>query len=128
MKIFKKIFCILSILVILLAIFQNDVVFGYNWTSKINTQAAAEDSSGVSGSINKIAQAVITVVRVVCVGVAITMLVVLAMKYMTSAPGDRATIKKHAIVYVVGAVIMFASSGILGIIQKFASNVKPVSN
>mgnify|MGYP006068347631 FL=1 len=125
MKKFKKIISVVLVFALLFTIIHSTTVFGaYNWISKINTQAAATDSSNVSSSVNNIAQAIITIVRVVCVGVAITMLVVLAIKYMVSAPGDRATIKKHAVVYIVGAVIMFASSGILGIIQSFASNVK----
>ena len=49
------------------------------------------------------------------------MIVVLAMKYMMAAPGEKAEIKKHAVVYIVGAVVLFASSGLLGIIQDFAS-------
>lgn len=125
MKKFKKIISVVLVFALLFTIIHSTTVFGaYNWISKINTQAGATDSSNVSSSVNNIAQAIITIVRVVCVGVAITMLVVLAIKYMVSAPGDRATIKKHAAVYIVGAVIMFASSGILGIIQSFASNVK----
>ena len=124
MKKFKKIVSVVLIFALLFTIIHSTTVFGYDWNSKINTQAGATDSSNVSSSVNNIAQAIITIVRVVCVGVAITMLVVLAIKYMVSAPGDRATIKKHAVVYIVGAVIMFASSGILGIIQSFASNVK----
>lgn len=51
------------------------------------------------------------------------MLVVVAMKYMTAAPGDRADIKKHAVVYVVGAIIMFSVTGILGIVEKFAGSI-----
>ena len=54
----------------------------------------------------------------------IAMLVLVAIKYMTSAPGEKADIKKHAVIYVVGAVVMFASTGILGIIQKFATGIK----
>ena len=41
---------------------------------------------------------------------------------MTAAPGEKADIKKHAIPYVVGAVIMFACTGILTIIENFASS------
>ena len=67
--------------------------------------------------------AAITVVQVVGVGVAIIMLIVLAIKYISAAPGDKADIKKHAVVYVVGAVVLFAASGILGIVKNFASNV-----
>ena len=51
------------------------------------------------------------------------MLIVLAMKYMTAAPSERASIKKSAIMYVIGAVVMFAAAGILGIIQNFANNI-----
>jgi hypothetical protein len=49
------------------------------------------------------------------------MLVVLAIKYMSAAPGDKAEIKKHAVVYVTGAIVLFGSAGILSIIEQFAS-------
>ena len=83
----------------------------------------AQDSSGAASSLNRIIGAAITVVQVVGVGVAIIMLIVLAIKYISAAPGDRADIKKHAVVYVVGAVVLFAASGILGIVKNFAQNV-----
>ena len=64
-----------------------------------------------------------TVVQIVGVGVAVIMLIVLAIKYISAAPGDKADIKKHAVVYVVGAVVLFAASGILEIVKNFAGNV-----
>lgn len=83
----------------------------------------AADTSGAADSLNRIIGAAITVVQVVGVGVAIIMLIVLAIKYISAAPGDKADIKKHAVVYVVGAVVLFAASGILGIVKNFAQNV-----
>jgi hypothetical protein len=83
----------------------------------------ASDTSGAASSLNRIIGSAITVVQVVGVGVAIIMLIVLAIKYISAAPGDKADIKKHAVVYVVGAVVLFAASGILGIVKNFASNV-----
>ena len=83
----------------------------------------AQDTSGAADSLNRIIGAAITVVQVVGVGVAIIMLIVLAIKYISAAPGDKADIKKHAVVYVVGAVVLFAASGILGIVKNFAQNV-----
>ncbi len=83
----------------------------------------ASDSTGAAKSINTIIGSVITVVQVVGVGVAIIMLIVLAIKYISAAPGDKADIKKHAVVYVVGAIVLFAASGLLGIIKNFASAV-----
>ena len=84
---------------------------------------ADKTSEGIVQSTGNIASAVITITRVITLGVAIIMIIVLAMKYMMAAPGDRAEIKKHAVVYIVGAVVMFACSGILGIIQDFSKNI-----
>lgn len=83
----------------------------------------AKDTTGAASSLNRIIGSAITIVQVVGVGVAIIMLIVLAIKYISAAPGDKADIKKHAVVYVVGAVVLFAATGILGIVKKFASNI-----
>ena len=82
------------------------------------------DAGGADDSLTNIIGALITMVRIVGTGVAIIMLIVLAIKYISAAPGDKADIKKHAVVYVVGAVVLFAATGILGIVQKFASNIE----
>lgn len=86
--------------------------------------ATAGDNTGAAESINKMIGAILTVTQVIGVGVAVIMLIVLAIKYISAAPGDKADIKKHAVVYVVGAVVLFAASGILEIIKKFADNVQ----
>ena len=83
----------------------------------------ASDTTGAADSLNRIIGSAITIVQVVGVGVAIIMLIVLAIKYISAAPGDKADIKKHAVVYVVGAVVLFAASGILQIVKNFAKNV-----
>ena len=49
--------------------------------------------------------------------VAVVMLVFLAIKYMSSSPNDKAEIKKHIVVWVVGAVLLFAASGTVKLIQ-----------
>ena len=84
----------------------------------------AQDTTGAADSVNSMIGAILTVAQVIGVGVAVIMLIVLAIKYISAAPGDKADIKKHAVVYVVGAVVLFAASGILGIIKNFAGNVK----
>ena len=83
----------------------------------------ASDTTGAADSLNRIIGSAITIVQVVGVGVAIIMLIVLAIKYISAAPGDKADIKKHAVVYVVGAVVLFACTGMLGIIQRFAASI-----
>lgn len=84
----------------------------------------ASDSSGAASSINRIIGSVLTIVQVIGCGVAVIMLIILAIKYISAAPGDKADIKKHAVVYVVGAVVLFAASGILQIVKNFAGNIK----
>lgn len=82
-------------------------------------------SSTTSGSFQEILKVILGVTQVIGVAIAIIMLVVLAIKYISAAPGDKAEIKKHAVVYIVGAVVLFAASGIIGLISQFATNIKP---
>ena len=89
----------------------------------LSTFDGAEDSSGAKDSVTKIIGALINIIQVIGTGVAIIMLIVLAIKYISAAPGDKADIKKHAVVYVVGAIVLFAATGILQIIKNFSSNV-----
>lgn len=84
----------------------------------------AKDESGAGSSVLKIVQSLLVIVQVAAMGTAVIMLIVLAIKYMGSAPNDKASIKNSAIQYVVGAVVLFGTAGILGIIRKFSSNVK----
>lgn len=72
------------------------------------------------GTFKDIMNKSLGVVQTIAIGVATIMLVVLATKYIASAPNEKAEIKKHAIPYVVGAVLMFAGSGIVEIIKQFA--------
>ena len=80
---------------------------------------AAQGSELIEPTQNIVGE-ILAVVQVIGVSVAIIMLIVLAIKYISAAPNDKAEIKKHAVVYVVGAVILFAASAIVGIIRNFA--------
>ncbi len=93
--------------------------------SEVTSMAKANESNGAVTSANNIAGAVISVAKVICAGVAIIMITVIAMKYMLAAPSEKADIKKHAVVYIVGAIIMFAATAILQIIQNFATAALP---
>ena len=97
--------------------------FQYENVKVNDVTTSASDSTGAAESVNKMIGSILTVAQVIGVGVAVIMLIVLAIKYISAAPGDKADIKKHAVVYVVGAVVLFAASGILQIIKNFAKNV-----
>lgn len=76
--------------------------------------------SGTAKTMQGILNTILGITQVIGVAVAVIMLIVLAIKYISAAPGDKAEIKKHAVIYVVGAVILFGASGIIEIIKKFA--------
>ena len=82
-----------------------------------------EDTTGTGEAARTIISQVINVAQIIGVGVAILMLIVLAIKYVAASPEGKAEIKKNATVYIVGAVLLFAAAGILGIIRKFAANI-----
>ncbi len=94
--------------------------FGVDDATPGKMKKNAKDKSGVAQAIFTILQAVLTITQVIGVGVAVIMLIVLAIKYISAAPNDKAEIKKHMVVYVVGAVILFGAAGILEVIKKFA--------
>lgn len=80
----------------------------------------SQDKSGASEAAGNIIGMIINIAQVIGTGVAIIMLIVLAIKYIAASPEGKAEIKKNATIYIVGAVILFAASGLLGIIRNFA--------
>lgn len=80
------------------------------------------DTSGASNAASNVIGMIINIAQVIGMGVAIIMLVVLAIQYIAASPEGKAEIKKNATIYIVGAIILFAASGILGIIRRFAVN------
>lgn len=130
MKKHVKIMIVMLVLIIsVIAIFGNNVVKAAGSYSSVMSGLISEadnstDTTGTGTKVQGIIATIITVVRIAGVTVAVIMLLVIAMKYMSAAPGEKAEIKKSALIYVVGAVILFAVTGILGIIGKFASGIK----
>lgn len=130
-KAILKIALILIIIMTLCVI--NNVTYA---TDRVGTAGTTDstDSPGGSGNFNfenfegKTADATITkpvndalgavlnVIRIVGTGIAIIILAVVAIKYMTAAPSDRADFKKGAIQYVVGAVILFGAVNLMNIL------------
>ena len=116
-----KAMLVILVACLLVAIVAPTVSFGLTY-SEINESSVvkdAEDKSGAAKSVQNIIGGVLTVVQVVGSGIAVIMLIVLAIKYISAS--DKAEIKKHAVVYVVGAVVLFAATGIIGIVRNFAS-------
>ena len=118
----KKSIIVLVIAVLLIALCSSNVFAeSASYSDMISTINTKGDSSEASGKALIIVGAILAIAKVIAVGVALIMLVVLAIKYMAASAGDKAEIKKHAVVYVTGALVLFGSAGILSIIEQFAS-------
>lgn len=114
----------IGIIVLTMCMVIGNIAYAYDYSATITTLDGQAGDTTLNSKAQSIVGAIIAVTRIIAVGVAIVMLLTIAMKYMMAAPGDRADIKKHAVVYVVGAIVLFAASGILQIIQSFAKNIK----
>ena len=115
MKISILLFVIVMLLALSTAAFASQPDLG--WESiKIN----ASTTTNLATRTSTVMGQALGVVQMVGMGVAVIMLIVLAIKYISAAPGDKAEIKKHAVVYIIGAVVLFGAAGLLEIIKKFA--------
>ena len=120
-----KALSILLVAALMLGIAATPVLAGDNVASLKwdDITITSETSGNTAVAARNISGQILGVVQVIGVAVAVVMLIVLAIKYISAAPNDKAEIKKHAVVYVIGAVVLFAASGILGIIRGFAEQV-----
>ena len=124
MKKSMKIVSILLVVMMVFALTSTAFAVTLNWdNAQTDLNNATIADSSAKNSVANMAKSIIDIIQVVGMGVAVVMLIVLAIKYISAAPSDKAEIKKHAVVYVVGAIVLFAASGILEIVQKFAGNI-----
>lgn len=136
----KKIILIILIFSIFFASFYNTKVFakapGFFMTTPDGGGGGGGPSPGGGGdsplsqfngtiksdkgksAITNILSASLQVIRIAGSGIAIIIIIVIGIKYAIASAGERADIKKYAITYVIGALILFGASGILGIIKQ----------
>ena len=105
-----------ALMVAMIAMCLNNVAFA--------TESEYTPSGNQSGTTSQTFQSILNTIlgltQVIGIAIAVIMLIVLAIKYISAAPSDKAEIKKSAVAYIVGAVILFAASGIIQIIKTFA--------
>ena len=63
------------------------------------------------------------VIYVIAFAAGVIMLMFLGIKFVTASPEGKAEIKKSAVIYLVGAVLLFAAGGVLSLVRTLASNV-----
>lgn len=80
------------------------------------------DGSVANGKVG-LANKIIGVIQFVGVAIALGMLIVIGIKYITAAPEGKAEIKGTAINYLFGAICIFAATAILSGIASLATSV-----
>lgn len=119
----KKVMKVLSTLMIVIMLLFSLSQFALADTLDPNQFTVSDEAAGVT-SVKNVIGNILSIVQVVAIGVAVIMLIVLAIKYISAAPSEKAEIKKSATIYVVGAVLLFSASGVLEIVKQFAGNIK----
>ena len=115
------------ILVLLVFILAINVTAVFSYAEEDLLQVVKDEIQRPEGAdkAESIAQMAFSVFQVVASAVVIIYAMILGTKYMTSAPGDRAQIKQHAIIFVVGAILIFGASEILELVISFTEeNIK----
>lgn len=118
----KKIIKILTITLYILFILY---IFSNAYATTITSQFKGNlDGTDVT-PIQDIIKAILNIIKLVGVFIAVAILMIIACKYMIASAGDRADIKKYAVTYIIGAIILFATSGIAGILQQIIEGAFP---
>lgn len=79
-----------------------------------------QGGEGLTGTVG----AVLGVIQFVGYAFAVGMLIYIGIKYMMSSANEKADLKKGAINYVIGAILVFAAASVVGIIKSLSGNVK----
>lgn len=114
-----KIKKIIVFFVVLILITSVSVISNASYLDRFSSDTSSIAFDKTTTTLGKSLQ----IIQIIALAVAIIMLMVIAIKYMFSSVSERAEMKKYAIVYVIGAFIMFGASGILEIIKDFAVNI-----
>lgn len=112
---------ILTVLIIALLIATISTVASAH--TIISPEDLQSNPSNASSAIEDIVGDILGVAQVIGVAVAVIMLIVLAIKYLSASPEGKAEIKKSAMIYIVGAILLFGGVFLLNIIQSFSENL-----
>ena len=123
----KQIKLITIVLVIMIALLSiSNVVLAANSTVDLSgkiDEIAKGDSSVTTDKLTNIGQTIVTIMQVVGIVVAVVVLLILGIKYMMGSAEEKAEYKKTMIPYLVGAVLIFASTTIVNVVYQLANNL-----
>lgn len=110
---------ILSIITICISIFSIKI-----YATTINPNDY--EPNGLTNELDSVTNKfgiIVDVLQTVGIIVTVVVLIILGIKYMTGSVGERAEYKKSMIPYLIGAVMIFALTQVLGIVMSISGNI-----
>lgn len=95
-----------------LAVDPNTVLNGLNGNGNVQTN-----------DLTKVGNNIVTIIQVVGIVIAVIVLLVIGIKYMTGSASEKAEYKKTMIPYIVGAVLIFAGTSLVRVIYSLSTSV-----
>ncbi len=135
MKISKTVKVLTALLLVVMMVMSlNTVAFAKGSTAttgsgevgsvidKINESAnnKLSEDSGVA----TLGGQIVGIIQIIGIVVAVVILLVLGIKYMTGSAQEKAEYKKTMIPYIIGAILIFAASTIVNVIFNLATNIQ----
>ncbi len=120
MKNIKKIMFISAIMLLLIIIMSTTVFAGeidMGALSNISNPTGVTSLTNMSGKI-------LNVIYTVAVVASVAMMLVIGIKYITSSPEQKGSLKARAVPYLIGAFLVFGAANILRFISTMAGWIK----
>lgn len=120
-KVISIMLIVLTVLCSLSTIVLADVSSDLTTISKGNSTAKTERVVNLGATI-------VTIMQTVGVVVAVVVLLILGIKYMMGSAEEKAEYKKTMIPYLVGAILIFASTTIVSVVYNVANGLNSTAN
>ncbi len=85
----------------------------------------AKGSGKQPAEVVNLGKTIVTIMQTVGIVVAVVVLLVIGIKYMIGSAEEKAEYKKTMIPYVIGAILLFASTTIVGVVYNLANSFNP---
>jgi len=114
-----KIISILLVVFMIVATISN-VVLAVDIPGQLDTISKGNASANADEVVN-LGATIVTIMQTVGIVVAVVILLILGIKYMIGSAEEKAEYKKTMIPYLVGAILIFASTTIVNVVYNMAN-------
>lgn len=112
----KIIISVLIVITLIMIFSQNVFALDFDISTEFK---GTGDRSQAKDNISRLIGAIINITQVIGAGLAILMLIILGIKWISSSPSGKAEISKDSKYYILGAIFIFAAVGLLQIVKRF---------